>query len=81
MAVARRCISISFELDQVLDALVAGTGQPKSRLIEILLRENPVIKREVDSLRLELKVKTSPLAVPGKRPGLGAFRAKPVERA
>lgn len=79
MTVARCCISISFELDQALDGLVAGTGQSKSKLIEILLRENALVQAEVESLRLELK--TTPSAVPGRRPRVNARSAALLRRA
>lgn len=47
-----------------MDALVALYGQPKSALIEMLLRENPVVKKTIDSIREELEV--SPIAVPAR---------------
>ena len=65
MTVARCSISVSLELDQALGILVARTGQPKSKVIEMLLRENPMIQNEVEVMRLEFK--TTPVAVPGRK--------------
>jgi predicted DNA-binding protein len=79
MAVARCSISISFELDQALDALVARSGQPKSKLIEILMRENRLVQNEIESLRLELK--TTPAALPGKKARTRPRRTALAQRA
>jgi predicted DNA-binding protein len=79
MPVARCSISISFELDQALDALVARSGQPKSKIIEILMRENRLVQNEIESLRLELK--TTPAAVPGKKANVKARRTAVAQRA
>jgi len=79
MPVARRSISLSFELDQALDVLVARSGQPKSKLIELLLRENLLVQRTVESIRLEFA--TSPVAVPGKRGERVTGRGRAAQRA
>jgi hypothetical protein len=73
MSVARSSISLTRELDEALGIIVARTGQPKSKVIEILLRENAVVQHAIESMRLEFF--TEPVAVPGKRP-----RAKVNER-
>lgn len=78
MPVARWSVSISFELDQAMDALVALYGQPKSTLIEMLLRENPVVKKTVDSIREELKV--SPIAVPARLGRARATKVRAIQR-
>ena len=78
MPVARWSVSISFELDQAMDSLVAAYGQPKSALIEMLLRENPVVKKTIDSIRQELEV--SPIAVPGTRSRPRPTKVRAVQR-
>jgi len=65
MTLTRTSLSLSIELDQALDVLVARSGQPKSRLVEVLLRENAMVAQAVESVRLEAQ--TEPVAVPGVR--------------
>ena len=79
MPVARTSISISLELDQALLLLMARTGQPKSNVIEMILREHPMVQHEIETIRLELRVKDVVAIGPGGRARLR--RAKPVQRA
>jgi hypothetical protein len=79
MTVVRTSISMSLELDQALGILVARTGQPKSKVIEMLLRENSLIQDAVETMRLEFK--TTPAAVRGRRPAAKARQPATPPRA
>ena len=45
-------VSLSGEMDRVLQALSRETNLPKSRLIDTYLRENPVIRRKLSEYRV-----------------------------
>ena len=45
-------VSLSGEMDKVLQALSRETNLPKSRLIDTYLRENPVIRRKLSEYRV-----------------------------
>lgn len=51
MSSVKRSISLTPELAEILDRLASERGEDRSRLIEILLRENPTIRREVQDRR------------------------------
>jgi hypothetical protein len=53
MPVARRSISISFELDESLEVIAIHKQLPKSKVIEMLLREHPLVRKQVELGRLE----------------------------
>lgn len=53
MTVVRTSISMSLELDEALSSLRIGARQSKSKLIETLLRENPLVQREIGLIRDE----------------------------
>ena len=52
MPVARRTVSITSELDSALNFLLKLRGEDRSRLIETLLRESPLVQRQIQKERL-----------------------------
>lgn len=56
MTVAKLSISLSPELAAVLDILADEQGLDRSRLIEVLLREHPLVSTQVQRRRLEAAV-------------------------
>jgi predicted transcriptional regulator len=51
--VRKLSISLSWEVDQALDLVAASTGRSKSAVIEMLLRENALLQKELEIVRLE----------------------------
>lgn len=51
MAASKFSISVTAELEVALKALATRRGEDRSRLIETLLRENPLVASEIRSLR------------------------------
>lgn len=47
MASAKLSVSLSRELEQALGALAQKRGEDRSRVIETLLRENPLVAEEI----------------------------------
>ncbi len=62
MPAAKLSISLSPEVDQALDVLAARSGRAKSALIEVALRENPLVAKYIEVVRAELYAE--PAAVP-----------------
>ena len=53
MAVVRKIsVSLSGEMDRILESLSLETNLPKSRLIDMYLRENPLIRRKLSEHRV-----------------------------
>ena len=78
MPVSKLSISLAPEVDQALDVLSARSGQAKSALIEVALRENPLIAKYIGVVRAEMHA--APSAAP-RRPARGATsRARTVQR-
>ena len=77
MTVVRTSISMSLELDQALLLHTISSHQSKSKVIETLLRENPLVQREIGLIRDEQKF--SVFAVPGPE-GMARFRAATARR-
>ena len=75
MALTRISLTISNELNGALDLLVLRSGQSKSRLVEVLLREIPAVAKNVEIVRLEFALETGVMAVP-----TGRGRVKPPQR-
>jgi len=51
MAIARASLSLTTELDQILRQLAARMNMDRSRLVETLLRESPLVQQEVSQRR------------------------------
>jgi len=79
MPVARCSISISFELEQALGVLALSKRLPKSKVIELLLREHPLVKDTIEDIRVEERV--SVFAVRSNRPPNRARAVKAGQRA
>jgi len=67
MPAAKLSISLSPELDQALDVLAARAGRPKSAVIEMALRENPLVMKYVEAARLEEHAEPTAVAGRGRR--------------
>jgi hypothetical protein len=81
MALTRISLTISNELNGALDLLVIGSGQSKSRLVEMLLRENPRVAKEIEIVLLEFKIGKIPMAVPTGRGRMKPPQKPPSQRA
>ena len=79
MPVAKLSISLAPEVDQALDVLVTRTGQAKSALIEVALRENPLVARYIKIVRAEMLAE--PNAVPRRAERERVKGRRPVQRA
>ena len=79
MPVARRSISLTLELDQALYVLSLRKRLPISKVIEILLREHPLVQREVETGRLEEGI--SVFAVSSRQRAPRAKNVKAGQRA
>lgn len=53
MAVARRCLSLSIELDSALLVLSIERRESISSVVEMLLREHPLIREGIEIDRME----------------------------
>ena len=73
MAASKLSISLAPEVDQALDVLAARSGQAKSALIEVALRENPLVSKYIQIVRAEMHAE--PAAVPRRE-----IREKPKGR-
>ena len=79
MPVSKLSISLAPEVDQALDILAARSGQAKSALIEVALRENALVSKYIHQVRANLH--GEPGAVP-RREIRGKTRAdRTVQRA
>lgn len=79
MPVAKLSISLAPEVDQALEVLVTRSGQAKSALIEVALRENPLIAKYIEVVRLEMLA--TPTAIPRREDRMKAKAPRRVERA
>ena len=79
MPVARRSISLSFELDQTLGAIALQKRLARSKVIELLLREHPLVKDTIEDIRLEERV--SVFAVRSNKPPARAKAVRAGQRA
>jgi len=77
MTASKFSISLSNELDQALEVLAVRSGRPKSAVIEMALRENPLVAHYIEVVRAEFR--TEPIAVPG-RVGREMARARNSKR-
>ena len=62
MPASKLSISLAPEVDQALDVLVARSGQAKSALIEVALRENSLVSKYIEIVRAEMHAE--PNAIP-----------------
>lgn len=53
MSVRKLSVSLSHELADALDALADERGDDRSRLVEVLLREHPMVRRRIRRSRRE----------------------------
>jgi hypothetical protein len=74
MVVARRCLSLSFELDSALLILSIQRRQSISAVVEMLLREHALVRREIELVRMERDL-PAVMAASGKR-----VRRKPAAK-
>ncbi len=65
MTVVRRCVSLSFELDQALVSLATSRRESVSALVETLLREHKLVRDDIELGRLEMALPDGPWALPG----------------
>ena len=66
MPAAKMSISLSPELDQALEVLAARTGRPKSAVIEMALRENALVTKYIEAVRLEQHAEPAAVPVRGR---------------
>lgn len=64
MTTARRCVSVTGELNGALIGLAFRRKESVSSLVETLLREHPLVREEIEGARLEAKLPDI-IAVPG----------------
>lgn len=79
MPAAKISISLSAELNAVLDLLALKTGRAKSSVIEMALRENPLVAKYVEIVRLEELA--DPSAISGRMARQRAPKPEIVRRA
>jgi hypothetical protein len=81
MTVARRCLSLSIELDSALLTLSLERSQSISSVVEMLLREHPLVREGIEIDRMERHM-PSVMAASGRRLRKKAtFRAAPPRAA
>jgi len=79
MAASKLSISLAPEVDQALDVLAARSGQAKSALIEVALRENPLVAKYIEVVRAEMHAE--PAAVPRREVRAKAKAQRTAPRA
>ncbi|HKZ60383.1 MAG TPA: ribbon-helix-helix protein, CopG family [Candidatus Thermoplasmatota archaeon] len=78
MPASKLSISLAPEVDQALDVLVARSGQAKSALIEVALRENPLVAKYIQIVRAEMHAE--PASVPRREVREKAKERRTVQR-
>jgi predicted transcriptional regulator len=78
MPASKLSISLAPEVDQALDVLVARSGQAKSALIEVALRENPLVSKYIQIVRAEMHAE--PAAIPRREVREKAKARRTVQR-
>jgi len=78
MPASKLSISLAPEVDQALDVLVARSGQAKSALIEVALRENALVSKYIQIVRAEMHAE--PAAVPRREVREKAKERRTVQR-
>ena len=81
MTAVRRCLSLSFELDQSLVILAAARQESVSAMVETLLREHALVRKDIELGRLELALPDGPIAVPGRSSSLRSLVKAPSSKS
>jgi hypothetical protein len=75
MGQIRRTVSLSTELHDAVSLLAADRGESFSAVVEMALRENPLVRDSVELVRMEAKIEDY-----GIRPGKDTpFRSRVLE--
>jgi len=78
MTASKLSISLAPEVDRALELLAARSRQAKSALIEVALRENPLVTKYIEIVRAEMHAE--PNAIPGREIRESAKARRAVQR-